>query len=60
MNDGRQWMSRLGRNEGMDVVGHNNPSNQVIALSIEVEERILNDSTDARIAEHAAAVPGIQ
>ena len=41
--------------EHVNVIRHNAPSNQSIAATIEMEERILSDSRNRRYAKVAAA-----
>jgi hypothetical protein len=43
----------------MDVIGHNHPLQQAIALGIEKEQRVLGHAGDRRFAQHTGAVPRV-
>ncbi len=47
-------------NQRVDITGHHDPSEQAVALTIEVVQRILDQLADTGILQVTGAVPSIQ
>jgi len=53
----RQWVFRCGLDYDVDVVRHDYPRKQLVALPVESQERFFDDSGDIAIRKVAVALP---
>ncbi len=53
-------MAAMLGDQDMDVVGHDTPGMEIVALAVEEAERILNEMRNARIAQPAGRVTLVQ